>query len=293
MNQENRVAVIILNYNSSEETIHLIESIRKYEKDYHLIVVDNASRMEEKEKLVRMEKRDDLELICSDENTGYAAGNNVGLKQALKEGYQYFLIANSDTEIIHPDTIGTMRKRMVQLGAGALGPKLLDAKGKVDSGIIIDNKMGRTRKQETSKATECRSVIGAFLMLSKKLIQEIGFLPEEYFLYREETDYLVQAHKHYQKVIYDPSIEVIHRHGSTTGGVWDYYFNRNTIYFAKKVHGTSAIVLAVFHFMKSVYLTGMLLTGKQIRTDKKRAICLTWRGYLDGMRSKMGRNDHL
>lgn len=293
MKQKKRIAIIILNYNSSDDTVRLVKNIRENESDYQVIVVDNHSTQVEMDKLEVLGGSKDVVIIRSKENIGYAAGNNIGLRWAMERGYEYFLIANSDTEIIHPNTVKAMKESMERYGAVALGPKMLNGVGDVDSGIIVDNKMGRTKRLEVSEVTECRSIIGAFLLLSRTIIDKVGFLPEEYFLYREETDYLVKAYEKKLKIIYDPEIEIIHRHGATTGGVWDYYFNRNTIYFARKIHGSNVVILALFHFLKSLYLTGMLLLGKQKRVDRKKAIILTWRGYLDGMTGKMGRKDNL
>lgn len=283
------VAIIILNYNSSAETLNLIASIQKYEKDYYLIIVDNNSS--EKEKLILKQAKPDAEMIFLDENLGYAAGNNIGLKRAVELQFQYFLIANSDTEIIHPNTIGNLLSSMKELCADAVGPRMLNTDGELDSGVIVDNRMGRTRRVLTDKTTKSRSLMGAFLLLTKKMLLLNGYISEEYFLYREETDYLVRANMNGLLVYYVPSVEIIHRHGLTTGKVWDYYFNRNTIYFARKIWKTGLFELAVFHFLKSVYITIRITLGLDKRENKRKAICLMWQGYADGIKCKTGKKE--
>lgn len=285
------VAVIILNYNSSADTLKLVASIRKYEKNYGLIIVDNNSSLEEKEIL----KSEDLdaEMIFLDANLGYAAGNNVGLRRAVELEYQYYLIANSDTEIIHPDTIRTLLSAMKKLNADAAGPGMLNAAGKLDSGQIVDGRMGRTRRIFADQPVKSRSLTGAFLLLSRRMLLKNGYMPEEYFLYREETDYLVRANGNGLSVYYIPSVEIIHRHGLTTGKVWDYYFNRNTIYFARKIWKTSLPELALYHFLKTIYNMIRVLLGMEERRDKRLAVRLMWQGYADGLRGRMGKKENL
>lgn len=285
--KQKEAAVIILNYNSSNETNNLIASIQKNEQSYYLIVVDNNSEKKDRENLQGLSKV--AELIFLDDNLGYAAGNNIGIKRAMELGYDYFLIANSDIEIIHKNTIGSMVLWLEKMHAAAVGPQMLDADGKLDSGIVIDDKMGRTKRIPVASVTACRSLVGACLLLSREMIEKNGYLPEEYFLYREETDYLVRANEKGLKIYYVPEIEIIHRHGATTGRVWDYYFNRNTIYFAKKIWRTNSAELYVFHFLKSIYISLCILIGKQKRSYKGRAIFFTWLGLIDGIRGKQGK----
>lgn len=284
-----KVAVIILNYCSAQDTIRLIKSIEKYEENYHIIVIDNHSEQKDKAILSILDGR--YEVIYLEDNTGYAAGNNVGIRRAMELGYEYFLIANSDTEIIYPNTIKNLLVMMKELNASIIGPKMLDASGKLDSGIIIDSKWGRTYRETPEKICRCRSLIGAFLLISKNTIEINGLLPEEYFLYREETDYFVQAYEKGLNIIYNPEITIVHRHGTTTGRVWDYYFNRNTIYFARKVRKTNIFLLGIYHFSKSCYLTLRILCGLDYKKNKKNAIYLMWYGYIDGMLGKTGKND--
>lgn len=289
MDNKDDVAIIILNYCSAYETIRLVNSINKFEANFHIIVIDNHSLQKDRNILKTLEKQHDV--IYLENNLGYAAGNNVGIRRAIDLGYENILIANSDTEIIKPDTIKRLLYKMRELNASAIGPKMLDSSGKLDSGIIIDTKWGRTYRECPTKICSCRSLIGAFLLISRDLIDKNGFLPEEYFLYREETDYFVHAYNKGLKIIYNPEIEIVHRHGTTTGGVWDYYFNRNTIYFAMKVRKTNKFLLGLYHFCKTGYLTLRTLLGLDYKNSKKHAIYLMWYGYIDGMRGKTGKNN--
>ena len=182
---------------------------------------------------------------------------------------------------------------MKKLNADAVGPRMLNAAGEPDSGEIVDGRMGRTRRVPSDQTVKSRSLTGAFLLLSKRMLLKNGYMPEEYFLYREETDYLVRANGNGLSVYYIPSVEIVHRHGLTTGKVWDYYFNRNTIYFARKIWKTSLPELAAFHFLKSSYITVRILMGLEERGNKWLAIRLMWQGYVDGLQGRMGKKENL
>lgn len=288
---EKTVAIVILNYNSAQQTENLIQSLKKFEEDYDLIIVDNHSSKSDREQLEKFQTC--AEIMELRQNSGYAAGNNAGIKRAMELKYQYILIANSDIEIIYPNTIKKLVFYMDKLHADAVGPQMRNDKGEINSGIIIDNRMGRTSRKITHEITPCRSLVGACLLLSRRMIEKNGYIPEEYFLYREETDYLIQAYQKDLKIYYIPQIEIIHRHGTTTGKVWDYYFNRNSIYFARKIWHTPVIFLALFHFLKSVYLTYSIFTGLEHRENKAESIKLMWLGYVDGIHGKIGKKENM
>ena len=91
-------AVIILNYNSFDDTLGLIISIEKYDPGLCIIVIDNASGAEDRRKLADLEGR--CITILLEENGGYAAGNNIGIRKAEELGFDTFLLANSDTRLI-------------------------------------------------------------------------------------------------------------------------------------------------------------------------------------------------
>lgn len=106
-----KVAIIILNYKTYEMTLKLVDSLKKIcNKDQvGIIVVDNASPNESAIELQQhSEKNNDFILIKSDKNGGYASGNNLGLRYAVKSGFKYSLVINNDIEINSYSTIEKM-----------------------------------------------------------------------------------------------------------------------------------------------------------------------------------------
>ena len=95
-----KVSIITINYNGYKDTCELIDSLEQIENqiDYELIVVDNFANDEEG---LRLKEKENLKLkvICSNENLGFAGGNNLGLRKA--EG-EYIIFINNDIVIKEP-----------------------------------------------------------------------------------------------------------------------------------------------------------------------------------------------
>lgn len=95
--------IIILNYNTLKETNECINSIRRYTSvPYHIYIIDNDSDDGsgiELEKIYQNDK--DTTVILNRKNGGYSAGNNVGIRQAIKDSCRYIFIVNSDVELLN------------------------------------------------------------------------------------------------------------------------------------------------------------------------------------------------
>src|SRR3990167_5910342 len=97
-----KIFVIILNWNGKEDTLACLESLEKVNMPYSLIVVDNGSN--DDSVLAIRNTYPDIILLENRKNLGYAEGNNVGIRWALKNGADYLLILNNDT-IVDPNIL--------------------------------------------------------------------------------------------------------------------------------------------------------------------------------------------
>ena len=93
-----KTGVVILNYITWQQTERCIKSLKETENadELQIYVVDNASP--EKGELRRVCREAQVELIENPNNSGYAAGNNVGIVKALTDGCDYIVISNNDIE---------------------------------------------------------------------------------------------------------------------------------------------------------------------------------------------------
>lgn len=285
-----KVYIILLNFNGYKDTIECIESIKKNEKnvDYEIIVVDNKSTDNSIEELSKLQN---IHLIKSEENKGFSYGNNLGIKYALNKGAKYVLLLNNDT-IISENSISILKNEMEKhedLGIISSRVMYYDFPDKINSdgghinwmkGIaIIENKRSIYKeKKEKFKYTEF--VTGCCMLIKKEVIETIGYLPEEYFMYYEDVDYCVKVQRNNFKigVCYDSVI--YHKESASSGGndnpfaiKWN---TRNRMIFINK-YKCKGILTKIFF-----YVTRIIVGAKYLIKGEKQKYIALYEGIKEG-----------
>lgn len=227
-----KVAVIILNYQSSSDCAKCIRYI-KQQKDVEaeIIVVDNGSTDSDRESLEKSCQIEECVLLINKENNGYNAGNNVGLRYAACHGHQYALIANPDMEFPQTNYLSGMINEMEQDQTIAVcGSDIITPKGIHQSPMKRDGDWtssfgwikGLLRKkasdkydfiEEYSKSHYCCKVSGCCILLRLSFVKEIGFFDEYPFLYCEEAILSRQVEQtNHWKMYYTAKYQAVHRH---------------------------------------------------------------------------------
>ena len=92
-----KIAIILLNYNNYEDTFACVESLQRVRyPNVDIIIVDNKSTNDSLEKLYEL-KSENIKIVDSGKNGGFAFGNNMGMKIAREENSDYVLLLNNDT----------------------------------------------------------------------------------------------------------------------------------------------------------------------------------------------------
>lgn len=123
-----KVGVVILNYLNYKDTIECIESIKSdiYENK-EIVVVDNGSSNESWEELNKLYKGTNIHLIRSDENLGFAKGNNIGIRYATnKLNCKFVLVVNNDT-IFEDSNLLTYLMKATEENVAVIGPRIISA----------------------------------------------------------------------------------------------------------------------------------------------------------------------
>jgi len=201
-----------------------------------------------------------LVLIRCSKNLGFAGGNNVGLRYALAcDDMDYAWLLNNDT-VVRPDALSRMVDRLNDSpGAGMCGSTLLHyhAPQKVQAlggalyckWFALAWHLGRWRKWENKVNREkvehlTDYPVGASLMVSRRFLEDVGLMCEDYFLYFEEMDWVLRGKGRYE-VVYAPESIVYHKVGASIGtssnpalksDICDYYNARNRILFTKRFY---------------------------------------------------------
>jgi len=235
MNQHPDVSVIIVNWNGAGLIRECLESISlQTYKHFEIIVVDNASS-DHSVKFVR-DRFPNVRLVQLPANLGFAGGNSEGLRMAKGE---YIALFNNDA-VAAPnwleELIGAMKENdRIGICASKLlmhnDPDLIDSAG--DGCVTSGHGIKRGNRESTERFMEKEYVFGACAaaaLYRRKMIDEIGFLDEDFFINCEDTDLNFRAQLMGWKCIYVPTAVVIHKVSATIVGLSDrglYYSSRN------------------------------------------------------------------
>lgn len=249
------VTIISIHFNVEAETIEFIQSCENLTyPNLEIIIVDNGST----KPFILNSSSPHIYLKRSDQNLGFAGGNNFGFKQS-KGDYIFFL--NNDT-LLGPDFIDPIVRFMIDHpDTGALSPKVLYADKKTiqyAGSMAINNYTGRGKrigKMEIDNGQydhlyETELGHGSAFIVPRKVIEDVGLMPELYFLYYEEHDWCEQIKASGYKIYYLGTSHIIHKESMTTGKesiLKTYYMSRNRIlYLRRNSRGIEYILSILF-----------------------------------------------
>jgi GT2 family glycosyltransferase len=284
------LAIIVLNYNTFNETQRLVNALLLEKCPANAIyVLDNNSS--DKVRLKTLNVQIGVNLILSAKNGGYAYGNNLAIRKAISDGKKNFLILNPDIEISFI-TIKKMYDRLNTLSnVGILGCRLCyrTAKNIVfsDGGLLFPEKgyMGGhfNANHNTENDEECGLIYdvdyvdGSALMFKKQVLDEIGFLNEAFFMYYEESEWCLRLLKNTSfKIAVDTCCTAYNLY-SEKGAFYEYYMTRNRIWLCRLFHGNK----------KYVIKERLKLTRKAIKKGSFRLANAYIRGIINGCYAKI------
>lgn len=243
MQKEFNLSIITVNYNGIKDTCELIDSI-PFNDEMEVIVVDNASANNEAS--VMEEKYPYVKVIRSDRNLGFAGGNNLGIRAALGK---YIFLINNDT-IFKDFNIQVLIDRLGSSpNIGAVCPKIRfswDNKTIQFCGytplskVTVRNKsigFGEADNGQYNTPHSTPYAHGAAMMIKKAVIDEVGLMPECYFLYYEELDWSMMITRAGYEIWYEPSCTIYHKESQATGQnspLRTYYITRNRLLLVKR-----------------------------------------------------------
>lgn len=243
-----KVAVIILNFQNYEMTIKTLKNIRKSQKvNLGIFIIDNNSSDNSVEEIKKVLLEGEI-LYVSKHNGGYASGNNIGLKMAIATGYNYFCILNNDV-ITYPETLFTLCNFLKEnTEVGVVGPGICTAENNQvleSAGSVVSLYTGKIKRLYTGEKREaianleisCDYVGGACMVFRKNVLDEIGFLPEDYFLFFEENEWCLRIRRAGYTVVCDGKASVVHLGSATINnfsGLSEYFTYRNMVLFVRR-----------------------------------------------------------
>ncbi|SEA81583.1 hypothetical protein SAMN05216349_13126 [Oribacterium sp. KHPX15] len=244
------IGIVILNYNTWDLTAQCIESIDKScHINFKIYIVDNASTKEAPESVSGfISSHLKCQLIKNTTNKGYAAGNNIGIRQALQDKCEKILVTNND--VIFKDNAIDLLYYFLKENEeyGIVGPKVFLPDGSIQE-INMGCKMTisgkyyyllrktplkflsrgfmkkyRVLPENTTKPFDVFAVSGCCFMIGNKAMECLFPLDENTFLYEEENIIGHRMEKMNLKTKYYTNSEIIHLGGKSTMLMNDFSF---------------------------------------------------------------------
>ena len=217
MNLNKKIAIIIVNWKQYELTINCLLSLQKVEyKNLKVILVDNESNFEKINKI----KSDftKVEVIKSKENLGFASANNIGIKYAFKNKFEYIMLLNNDTEVNKEFLAPLLNSFQNDNSLGAVQPLIMNYNNRAkvwNAGGYLNNFFGfpYTNKKLNNKNRQIDWITGCCIVLKTKVIKKAGLIDEDFFAYYEDVDWSLRIKKLGYKLGIEGSSVIFH-HGT-------------------------------------------------------------------------------
>ncbi len=264
-----RLTIVIVSFNVKDVLAACLRSLHEHPPavPHEIVVVDNGS----KDGTVEMLNApwSNVQVIALGENRGFAAANNVGIRETAATGSEWILLLNSDTIVEE----GAIDRLLARAEAGPnvaiAGPRLVDASGRPELswGMMpgpvsearqkrIWNAYARDRRwavaevvRRTSVERDVDWVSGACLLVRRSDADRAGLLDERYFMYLEDADFCAAVRRLGRRVLFTPAATVTHLRGrarATAPRAVESGYRRSHLAFYRKHHPAWAGVLWLY-----------------------------------------------
>jgi GT2 family glycosyltransferase len=231
------LSILVLSWNTRELTAACLEAISRVERppkgetpavSVETFLIDNGSE-DGTADLVRT-RFPWVELIALPGNLGFAAGNNVGLRRARG---RFAVLLNTDTQIDrHVIEYGVSFLRE-HPDVGAAGVQLMHPDGRLQNSIhnfpslvtevvpkwLLELALPRrfpSKRYPHAGPVDVEAVLGACLFVRREVWEGVGLLPEDYFLFLEETDWCWAMREKGFRVVHLPGARLLHHSGASS-----------------------------------------------------------------------------
>ena len=224
----NRLAIIVLNWNGADDALNCVESLQQQTLRPEIIIVDNNSSDDSVERFedhVKSQKKDAPILIKNSQNLGFAGGINTGLVHARKQGFEYIGVLNPDA-IADKHWLKSLYTELTSHPSAGIATGLLLRRdgNTIDTSGDFYTTWGlpgpRNRDEPTVNAPnqpgEIFGATGGGALYRTAMLNDIGLFDEDFFMYYEDVDLSFRAQLAGWKVRYTPKAIAYHKVGASS-----------------------------------------------------------------------------
>ena len=265
-----KIAIIIVGFHSHDDLPDCFESIsRSTLKPYELYFLENAIN-DGSAKYIKENYPETL-VFQSEENLGFAGGNNFLLKKALKSDAEAFLLLNPDT-ILDPDCLSNLAKNfeaetilqpLILLYENGAATNLVNTWGNPLHYLGFSYAGGNKNPLPQGEGEEITLASGAAVLIPRQALEKAGFFDESFFLYHEDADLSWRFHIYGFKIRSIYSAKVWHKYEFSKNTAKFYYVERNRITLLIKNYQlrTLLLILPMLLLTESFLVLFSILSG--------------------------------
>ncbi len=271
------VSIITVNYNQAAVTNDLLASLNQVvSPSFEVIVVDNGSKDNDYKRIDTSYPF--ASLIISKVNLGFAGGNNLGVKAARGS---FLLFLNNDTEVASDFLLPMIELFKKDKHVGAVSPKIRYFYQNDTIQYAGFSPMNRftmrmhaigfkeVDKGQHDQVRETHFAHGCAMMVPREVLEKVGPMREEYFLYYEEHDWSTRIRKAGYSIMFQPNALVLHKESVAVekdSPLKVHYLQRNRIlYMRRNIAGMAKLIPLIYLIAVSVpkNVLSYLLSGKR------------------------------
>ncbi len=271
--------IVVLNFNGHNCLLACLRSLYALQyKEKCIVVVDNASQDGSLEQALAMYP--DLICIRNEENLGFSAGMNVGIKEVLARGAEWVWLFNNDATTEANTLDRLMTEALTHPRVGLLSPRIFTP-GKVkvwfEKGWIDFWRMRVLHSPATAENLLCPAyespfLTGCALLIKKEVLSRVGFLDERFFLYYEDADLCARSRNKGFTLLVVPQAIVCHQENSQENNRKIYFLVLSgLLFFAKHYQGWQKAYLALYVTIRRLKNRLDLVCGRDGATSVRQA----------------------
>ena len=202
-----KILVIVVTYNGMQWLEKCLGSVAESVEPADLFVVDNASSDGSADYVQKHFPK--AKLVRNAQNLGFAEGNNLGLRYALEQGYDYIYLLNQDAWL-EPDTLGGLvAVSKAHAGFGILSPVQTQADGKVNP-IFRRDVVARAKATGQDGLLEAPFMMAAHWFLTAECLRRVGLFADIFPIYGNDDNYCHRVLYHGFRIGYVENLAVVH-----------------------------------------------------------------------------------
>jgi len=289
--------IVLLSNNRHEDTLACLASLfQNNYRNFQVIVLDNGSVDGSVDEIRKRYAQ--VQIVLLTENLGYAGNNNIGVQMALEQGAEWILILNDDTVLDATCLTKLMETVIADPKIGIAGPmvyhfaepEVIQSAGGMLGKYWNSFHLGQNEldRGQFPAPHPVEWISGCAILVQRAVIEQVGMLDANYFLYWEETEWCVRASRAGWKIVHIPQARLWHkgvqRHYQPKPYV-TYYITRNHLFTLAKHKAPLMVWIYTFVQIIRTLVSWTLRPRWRFKREHRNAM---WRGLVDFLQHRQG-----